>query len=511
MKATQVAAALLGAVALYALAFLHGQHDGARTRPCGCSDRPRVLSVLSHADPRVLASCVLHEKKTRGLLHSRLARCLGRAAWTAPARPERPPEYESSWEGGEEQPPVEERGAVVAEEGEKAEEKAGDVGEEKAGDVAEEKAGEQAGEEQAGEAGEEKAGEEQAGEASQPAGGEAALERLRADAQSVAASLVKGEWAASQRDGEGGRAEPRRHAAGVANATASLAPKRVITYSLYGSIPKYVNGAVANARAIRTVFPGWTARFYTDLATVPPSILKQIEEAGGEIVAVDMAKHGKESMFWRFWAAADPTVERFISRDVDSRLMQRDAVAVGKWIESGRAFHVVRDHPSHSLYPMSGGLWGARRGALPLVMELIASFPANSDYLTDMIFLNSKVWPIAMQDVLQHDGYSCDGFEGADPFPVPRDAEGRHVGQVFDAEGNGRPSDVQALLRAKQPAACAPGGGGHPQRTPRDPSAVRDECLQLQSRYGVRPGKSWGTMPQRLQLHWARLACDGRL
>jgi hypothetical protein len=41
-----------------------------------------------------------------------------------------------------------------------------------------------------------------------------------------------------------------------------------------------------------------------------------------------MAKHGNQSMFWRFWAAADPTVERFISRDSDSRLMARDATAV---------------------------------------------------------------------------------------------------------------------------------------------------------------------------------------
>ena len=73
--------------------------------------------------------------------------------------------------------------------------------------------------------------------------------------------------------------------------------------------------------------------------------------------------------FWRFWAAADPTVERFISRDVDSRLMPRDAVAVAAWIRSGRGFHVIRDHPSHSNYPMSGGLWGAVRGALPQVME----------------------------------------------------------------------------------------------------------------------------------------------
>ena len=186
-------------------------------------------------------------------------------------------------------------------------------------------------------------------------------------------------------------------------------------------------------------------------------------------------------MFWRFWAAADASVERFISRDVDSRLMARDAVAVAAWEASDAGFHVVRDHPSHSLYPMSGGLWGARRGALPQVLELgpkrpppcledgvpsdpldhpmaqaaptlptaprerlggapwprelasgrpkvggfppltaqifelIAAFPTDSAYLTDMNFLNSRVWPLAMFDVMQHDAFTCHEVHGAPP------------------------------------------------------------------------------------------------
>eukprot|EP00962_Isochrysis_galbana_P028772 scaffold9124_cov101-Isochrysis_galbana.AAC.1 len=76
-------------------------------------------------------------------------------------------------------------------------------------------------------------------------------------------------------------------------------------------------------------------------------------------------------MFWRFFAAADPAVDRFISRDVDSRLMPRDAVAVSEWEASDFAFHVIRDHPSHSRYPMSGGLWGCVKGALPEIMTQV--------------------------------------------------------------------------------------------------------------------------------------------
>lgn len=69
---------------------------------------------------------------------------------------------------------------------------------------------------------------------------------------------------------------------------------------------------------LNQIFPGWSARFYTDMGTVPTSIIEQIREAGGEIVPVDMAKHGSQSMFWRFWAAADQSVA---SRDEHGQLI----------------------------------------------------------------------------------------------------------------------------------------------------------------------------------------------
>ena len=101
----------------------------------------------------------------------------------------------------------------------------------------------------------------------------------------------------------------------------------MITYSLYGKTPKYVLGAVRNAERISTVFPGWTARFYIDMGTVPSEVVSALQKTGAELVPIDMARHGSQSMFWRFWAAADPTVERFISRDVDSRLMVSEQVS----------------------------------------------------------------------------------------------------------------------------------------------------------------------------------------
>ena len=62
----------------------------------------------------------------------------------------------------------------------------------------------------------------------------------------------------------------------------------------------------------------------------------------------------------------DPGVEMFIVRDSDSRLTPRDAATVTDWLKQGPnyTFHCIRDHPSHSHFPISGGLWGGRRAAL---------------------------------------------------------------------------------------------------------------------------------------------------
>ena len=62
----------------------------------------------------------------------------------------------------------------------------------------------------------------------------------------------------------------------------------------------------------------------------------------------------------------DPGVEIFVIRDADSRLTPRDSAVVMDWLKQGPnyTFHCIRDHPSHSWYTLSGGLWGGRRAAL---------------------------------------------------------------------------------------------------------------------------------------------------
>ncbi|KAK8407540.1 hypothetical protein O3P69_002233 [Scylla paramamosain] len=42
-----------------------------------------------------------------------------------------------------------------------------------------------------------------------------------------------------------------------------------------------------------------------------------------------------------------------------SKVTQREVSAVEEWLASGKMFHVMRDHPYHSV-PVLGGMWDAR-------------------------------------------------------------------------------------------------------------------------------------------------------
>lgn len=61
-------------------------------------------------------------------------------------------------------------------------------------------------------------------------------------------------------------------------------------------------------------------------------------------------------MAWRFLPLLDPLVDRFMSRDTDSELIDREIDAVRQWLDSDATFHAMRDHPWHCNVDMLGGI-----------------------------------------------------------------------------------------------------------------------------------------------------------
>ena len=228
----------------------------------------------------------------------------------------------------------------------------------------------------------------------------------------------------------------------------------VIAYSLWGDDGRYLAGAVRNALLIPEIYPGWVARFYVGDG-VPASATERLTTLGAEVVPRDGPSGLGDGLFWRFEAACDPAVARFLIRDADSIVNTQERAAVDEWLASDRYFHVMRDWWTHTDL-MLAGMWGGCGGVLPELAELRARFaPDRLETLNvDQDFLRLMVWPAARASCLIHDG--CFDCLDSRPFPaVGRLPAGMHVGQDLRARRIRQP--VPRDRRRAQPPSSNPG------------------------------------------------------
>ncbi|MGY2377457.1 tetratricopeptide repeat protein [Pseudomonas sp. SDO524_S393] len=227
------------------------------------------------------------------------------------------------------------------------------------------------------------------------------------------------------------------------------APERnIIAYTLFGDSPRYCESAIANVHAARELFPAWRCRVYLD-DSVPTLIRQRLLDAGAQVIDMSgAARDGVHPLMWRFLVVDDPEVDRYLIRDADSLLSEREQVAVEQWLASPCWFHHIRDYFSHTELILAG-LWGGCRGGLPRLKPLMQAWLARQVDVTrfaDQIFLREQVWPMLRQSVLNHDEWF--DFQGARPFPshgpIRWQTERFHVGSN---------ASFQAI-RGPSPKAC---------------------------------------------------------
>lgn len=209
--------------------------------------------------------------------------------------------------------------------------------------------------------------------------------------------------------------------------------KKVMSFSVWGTDPKYTVGAVRNAEQLQNYYPGWIGKFYVD-ATVPRGIIYQLEDCSNTIVVERPEIGDWRGMFWRFEAAFDEDADVVVFRDTDCRLCERQKLATDEWINSDKLFHIMRDHPYHK-YPILGGQWGVKKNDKYDMEHLIMDFYNNKSanrYGTDYEFFIDVLYPMIKQDCFEHDE-----FFGGLPFPTKRELNGSgpaYVGEPFGGQ-----------------------------------------------------------------------------
>jgi tetratricopeptide (TPR) repeat protein len=179
----------------------------------------------------------------------------------------------------------------------------------------------------------------------------------------------------------------------------------VISFSLWGTAPFYSYGAMINLVLSRTVYPGWSCRFYVD-STVPPACVAFLRGNGADVRNIE-DEYPAVGLFQRFLVMNDPTVGRFLVRDCDARLSAAEADLVQQWIDSDFPFHAVRDHVLHNEL-MIGCTWAGRTDCGIDIVELMRryfTFGPTAKYGHDQRMLGLMLWPLIRQHSLVHDKY----------------------------------------------------------------------------------------------------------
>ena len=208
--------------------------------------------------------------------------------------------------------------------------------------------------------------------------------------------------------------------------------KKVISFSIYGDNPKYTIGLIRNLELIKDIYPNWITYVYFN-NTVSTEIMDKVQSFEN-VEIFDMSELQIPGMFWRFQPNDDENVERFVIRDTDSRVTEREKVAVYEWIEENKILHIMRDHPHHN-YPILGGMWGMKCEDTFNMKEEFTNYTDSKELfekMTDMNFLRDIVYPKFSQDSTIHASYH--GYEPwVKKFSSPL-IDKRFIGEIINED-----------------------------------------------------------------------------
>jgi hypothetical protein len=216
-----------------------------------------------------------------------------------------------------------------------------------------------------------------------------------------------------------------------------------LSFSLWGNQPIYNVGAIKNSELIKDIYPEWKMVLYYD-NTVPDQTILKLKE--NDVLCIDVTSLNIYGMFWRFLASDIENAEYVCFRDCDSRISNREYLAVQEWINSEKTLHVMRDHPAHGIpygnnqLGILGGMWGIKSKQLPLT-EMVLKY--NKDiklsYGSDQTFLKT------IYQVFINDRYTHDEFFEKKLFPIKRE-NGRFIGERINIDERPLTNDHLVLL-----------------------------------------------------------------
>ena len=182
----------------------------------------------------------------------------------------------------------------------------------------------------------------------------------------------------------------------------------VISLSLNTNNLDFVNGAFRNLMLAKRLLPNWQVRVYAG-TVVEKRHTDILTSFGAHVVSVS-SKINIPHALWPYMVADDPTVSRFIVRNVTHRLSCHQSRLLIGWLETGCNYHTIRDLEWHAKYALVPDLFGAVSSQFHVILgnsvySAIRLALANNNISDDIDFLNSLLLP-KIYNYMSHDSIS---------------------------------------------------------------------------------------------------------
>jgi len=205
-----------------------------------------------------------------------------------------------------------------------------------------------------------------------------------------------------------------------------------------------MKGAEAVADQVATMFPGYECWFYIHTSVPQDTIeaLRARKNVRVEIMDADLTT--SKPMMWRFYAIDHPQCEVMMPRDTDTRFYLREKLAIEEWLDSGKAFHIMRDCPHHWERIM-GGMFGTRKVGWSW-FDKISLWPQRGHRDYDQAFLKEVIYPLMVGNMMVHDSFYNYEAE-ARKFPINYDPDFHFVGEYVYEDGSRDTKSVDLTRR----------------------------------------------------------------
>jgi hypothetical protein len=222
---------------------------------------------------------------------------------------------------------------------------------------------------------------------------------------------------------------------------------KVISFGLWGNKPIYCIGALRNAKLAKEFYPDFQCWFYIHKETFPEQYVKKLELFDNVKIIYKTGNLLKiKPMMWRFEAIDEVNVEIMLSRDVDTKILLREKLAVDEWLRSDKLLHIMRDHPWHK-YPIQGGMFGVKKSNITW-SDKIAAYSQVGTYNYDQPFLQNIIYPLYKDNCIIHASFNRLEGELCLDFPILHEEDDyRFVGEYVYEDESRNLNNIEELKR----------------------------------------------------------------